>query len=149
MALLKFAADKLEELKRPEEGWYVVEITNVIDEMSKPKEGKVQSLNCFGDVTLITRLADGKDVSHMGKRKPKMFLFNYEWFHLAGEFLCAALDIPNLDVLRDKEIDMSAAMDGAQLHARVKHDIYKKNPSDAGTEVWEFCEYMPTSRVPF
>lgn len=151
MALLKVTQEKLEAAKRPNEGWYRAEIISTEDKMSAPKEGKTQTLNCICEVRLKTRLEDGVDVFHLEKDLYPPKYVNYEWFALGDtpQFLCAALDIPSLDVLVGKDIDLKEALKGRELNVHVKHDIYKKNEKDKGSEVWTIDGYLPASQVPF
>jgi hypothetical protein len=142
MAILKFAQDVLDQLKRPDEGWYLVEFQNAKDAPAKPKPGKPQTTNMSADIILTKELATGKDV--IGKVKKDRYLFNYEWWHMEQELIKAVLDVPSLEVLADKEIDMKQAFEANKVHGHVKHVKYEN-----GQEGWEIDQWMPSSQIPF
>jgi hypothetical protein len=143
MAILKVTQQMIEDSKRPAEGWYELELSNIVDKAAKPKPGKPQTVNCFGDINFLKDLQTGADLSDRGKGRKDQYLFNYSYATMEADFICAALGIPSLEVIADKEIDIAAALNGRKLQGHVVHYIYEQK------EQWKFDRWLPEGTSPF
>lgn len=149
MPILTVTKKEIEKAKRPEEGWYLAEVSKCEEAKAKPKEGKPQGMNMVYSILLLENMDTKEDYAEREKEKQYYVPLSDEGIRSFNFPFVEAIFGKPIDELVSVEIDMEKDFVGKQLYVHVKHDIYKKNETDKGMETWEFDEFRPTTAPPF
>lgn len=149
MALLRVTQKEIEKAQRPEEGFYLAEVIGVKEEKQKPKEGRAQGMNAVYTIRLIENVQTKEDYQDREKDKQYYMPLSDDGIKAFNFPFVEAIFGKPIEQIVNSEFDSEKDFVKKQLYVHVRHDIYKKNESDKGMEVWEIDEFRPTTAPPF